>query len=398
MVCNKITMTNTINFNKITDSLLGQTMDDVFNEFFKLEELLNDSSIHMKNWVVIRLVTIIEQFCREIIKIQIDNNDDIQLPEKLHINMDDLDRAKNLTPSFLITSQYNFQNIYTITKELKHYKINHTFDKEYKNDLEKLFDTRHNLVHTISPQNYDVKAGYFATKNLLKSILKESPYGLIYYENIHGLYFVSNANYDRAMRCFISAVKIKPDHIDTHYYIGLLHYFQKNIEDAYDRSTTIMNIDPTSHLGYYLKGLVFAEQGKYVDAINCYDQVIEIQPDYIGVHYQKCKILFKLNKFDDALLHGNIVIQSDSEYDEIILIVAQILVKLNRHNESLKLLNEKIKSYPDNADLHYEKYVVLSKLGKNNESKQSFDEAIRLNPDGEYPVIPSNDKKENIGD
>ena len=386
-------MVNMINLNKITDSLLNQTMDDVFQEFFKLEKLLDDPNTYVINWIVIRLVTIIEQFCREIIKTQIDNNVNIQLPEKLHININDLERVKNLTSSFLITSQYNFQNIYTITKELKHYKINYTFDKKYKNELEKLFHTRHNIVHTISQQNYDIKKGYLATQNLLKSILNKSSYGLTYYETMHGIYLGTNAEYDKSMHCFIRAIKLKSNNIIAHYYIGLLHYVEENIDAAYDSSTMIINMDSKNPMGYHLKGLVFKDQKKYEDALNCYDEAIKRQPDFISPHYQKCITLLELNKLDDALLHGNRVIKLNSEYSDIVRIKAKIMAKLNKYNKSLTLLTKKIKSHPDNADLHYKKYVILSKLGRTSKSKQCFNEAIRLNPDGEYPIIPPTDEK-----
>ena len=381
-------MINVINLNKITDSLLNQTMDDIFKEFFKLEKLFDDSNTYVINWVVIRLVTIIEQFCRGIIQTQINSDDDIQLPEKFHININDLERVKNLPLSFLITSQYNFQNISTITKELKNYKINYTFDKKYKNELEKLFEIRHNIVHTISPQNYDIETGYSATENFLKSILDGSQHGLTYYETIRGFYLGTLEEYDEAMRCFIRAIDLKSNNIDAHYYIGLLYCIKKNIDDAYDRSITIINMNPESPLGYHLKGFVLAEQGKHDDAINCYDEAIKRQPDQISSHYQKCMSLFHLNRLDDALLHGNAVIELNSEYGDIVLTVTKILVILKKYNESLTLLNKKIKSHPNNADLHHAKYVVLSKLGRTAEAKQCLNEAARLDPDGEYLDVP----------
>ena len=89
-------MKNTINFNRITESLLKQTMDDIFERFFELEKFLNHSDMHIKEWVVIKLVTIIEQFCREIIKDQVKHNPDVHYPEKLQINIGDLERAKNI--------------------------------------------------------------------------------------------------------------------------------------------------------------------------------------------------------------------------------------------------------------------------------------------------------------
>ena len=386
-------MKNTINFNRITKSLLSQTMTDIFQQFFELEKFLNHSDTHVKEWVVIKLVTIIEQFCREIIKNQINNNDDIQFPEKLQINIGDLERAKNIDINSLIMSQYNFQNTHAIINDLKHYKINDFFDKKTKNDLEELFDVRHNIVHTISTQNYDIRKGYDTTQNLLKQILNKSSYGLIYYDIAHGLYFGNMGNFDESMNCFIRATEINPSNVKAHYYIGILHCIMNNAKDAYDRSTTILHLDPKNSNGYNLKGLVFVEQKKYDDAIICFNESIKLMSRNIVAHYHKCKTLLILNKNDDAILSGYNVIDIDPAFADIAIIVAQTLIKIHKYSESLLLLNEEITRHPDNADAHYEKYIALSKLGKNDESKQCFDDAISLNPKGKYPVIPSNDEK-----
>ena len=391
-------MTNTINFNRITESLLEQTMDDIFERFFELEKFLDHSDMHIKEWVVIKLVTIIEQFCREIIKDQLKHNHDVHYPEKLQINIGDLERAKNIEIDSLIISQYNFQNTHAIINDLRHYKINDFLDKETKDDLDELFNVRHNIVHTISSQNYDVRKGYDTTQNLLKHILDKSSYGLIYYDITNGLHFADMENYDESMNCFIRVVETNPTNVVGHYYIGLLHCIMNNPKDAYDRSTTIIHLEPKNPNGYHLKGLAFVEQKKYNDAIICFNKSIKLAPRNVNSYYHKCKTLLILNKNDEAILSGYAAIDIDPTFADIVIIVVRALIKMHKYRVSLELLNEEIIRHPNNADAYYEKYVVLYKLSKNDESKQCFDNALRLNPKGKYPTISSNDEKENVLD
>ena len=49
----------------LTPKLKKQKMDDVFTELYRLDEILEKDDQHTQNYVVIRLVTIIEQFFLE---------------------------------------------------------------------------------------------------------------------------------------------------------------------------------------------------------------------------------------------------------------------------------------------------------------------------------------------
>ena len=93
-----------VNFNIITESLLNQDMGKILEQFFKVENSLDNPDEYIQEWLIIKLVTIIEQFCREIVKNQIDANVDIPLPQELHITVAKLDRAKKISTSSLIAS------------------------------------------------------------------------------------------------------------------------------------------------------------------------------------------------------------------------------------------------------------------------------------------------------
>ena len=305
-----------VNLNIITDSLLDQDMGDILEQFFKLEDFLDHSDKHIQEWLIIKLVTIIEQFCREIVKNQIDTNTDIQLPQELHITVAKLDRAKKISTSSLIASQYNFQNMQTIINELKHYKIDSFLKDVNKNDLDELFRIRHDIIHTISStQNYNIENGYNTIRNLLKKILEKSKYGIAYYEITHGIYFGLLQKYDKAMNCFTDALKINSYDITAHYYIGLTYCIKNNPRDAYDRSTTIIHLNPKSHLGYYLQGLSFQLQDKCEDAVKCYDKAIKIKSNFPSVYYRKYIMLLQLNRNDEAEQCLKIAIEIDPDGD-----------------------------------------------------------------------------------
>ncbi|MDI1495446.1 MAG: Tetratricopeptide repeat-containing protein [Cenarchaeum symbiont of Oopsacas minuta] len=389
-------MTNTINFNRITTSLLNQTFDSIFYQFFHLEDYLDRSDTHVKEWVIVKLVTIIEQFCREIVKHQIDNKKYKQLPEKLQINIFDLERAKELPTRFLIASQYNFQNTSAIVKVLDNYKISDIFDDGVKHNIDELFHTRHDIVHTTSKQDYDIKKGYNATQKLLKRILNKSSLDSTHYDNIHGYYLGKNGKLDKAMDCFNHALKMDPTNIIAHYYVGITQCITYSVDNAYDRATTIIHLDPKNPHGYYLKGFVFMKQKKYHKAIDCFKQTIQLHPKHHDAMYQRCVALIMLNRYDEAASFGYIPNEINSEYTSIVIEITKVLVEINKHDKALKFLNKELNIRPNNSDAHYGKYIVFYELGKHDEAKQCLNEANKLNPDSNYPAHP-NDKKENVG-
>ena len=309
-----------INFDRITKSLLNQDMDDILGHFFKLEDFLDRDDYYIREWLIIKLVTIIEQFCREIIKNRIDNGPDIQSHKKFNMDVTKLDHAKKISIGSLITSQYNFQNIKIIIDELKHYNIDYILNDENKNDLDKLFKIRHDIIHTISStQNYNIKKGYRIIRNLLKEILRKSTYGITYYQVSHGMYFGLLEKYDKAMKCFTDAIKINFDDIFAHYYIGITYCIKNNPRKVYDCSMTIINLNPKHHLGYHLQGHSFELQKKYEDAIKCYNKAIKMESNFAPAYYDKYLMLLILNRNKEAerCRKTAIKIEPDGDYPSI---------------------------------------------------------------------------------
>ena len=76
----------------LTPKLTKQEMDDVFVEFYRLDEIFGKRDRHTQNYIVIRLVTIIEQFFRKIVEKQIENNKG-KIPQEITININYLSNA-----------------------------------------------------------------------------------------------------------------------------------------------------------------------------------------------------------------------------------------------------------------------------------------------------------------
>ena len=374
-------MIRNVNLDRITESFLKQQMSNILEQYFNIEKFLDDDKQHVKEWIVIKLVTVIEQFCREIIKKQLDSKKHKKLPPEFSINVQYIDRAKKIDTNALIASQYNFQNIDSITILRKTYGVNYSFSTQVHEDIEKLFDTRHDIVHTTIKQNYDVKKGYCIAEKLFKTILEKSSLGIEYFDLMRGNYFVSVDKYDQAIDCFTNAIGINKEYILAHKYIAYTYYIKKIFDKVYEHGSIIIDLNSNDKDGYFIKGLALTELDDLDESMNCFNKTLELDPKHIDARYQKGFLLLEKNKPDEAFIEGQIIMAQDPDYRNIHIEMGILALSLKKYDASLKYFDEKLESDVNHAIANYGKSLVLNKLNRRSESKKYYDLAIKLDPD-----------------
>ena len=153
-------MVKPIQVRQPTPELLKQEMTDVIAEFYNLDEILNDTNQHVRNYAVIRLVTVIEQFFRKIVEKKI-NDDKLgnYIPDQLKLDKRTFMNLKSITKATLISSSYSFQSVSEIKEITKQFGVQNPFsnssntEKEFKT----LFQFRHNTVHSVVSSYLEIK-------------------------------------------------------------------------------------------------------------------------------------------------------------------------------------------------------------------------------------------------
>ena len=105
-------------------------MDDVFVEFYKLDEIQGNKDQHTQNYIVIRLVTIIEQFFRKIVEEQIKYGKTHNIPSEIILSTSDFMHVPQIHKERLISSSYSFQSIGAISETMKLYDVKNPFLNE----------------------------------------------------------------------------------------------------------------------------------------------------------------------------------------------------------------------------------------------------------------------------
>ena len=321
----------------LTPKLTKQEMDDVFVEFYRLGEILGKNDQHTQNYIVIRLVTIVEQFFRKIVEKQIENVKG-GIPHEITINTNYLSNIKSTSKERLISSSYSFQNVDNITRIMKNFQIPKVFSwkkEDHQDEFKELFRLRHDTVHTVMPLKEDITNYHKITEDMMMHVLDKTYNGDEYFYVSKGHAFFTLERYDDATQCYDYLISIRPDHRNAHAnkgfslaalgrYAEMLGCFEKaiglipNLAIAYvgkglaltelgrydealgcfEQAPALGNDDA---LGFYYKGVALAELGRYDEALECFEKTIILKPDFGGVYASKGTVFEKLERHGDAL-------------------------------------------------------------------------------------------------
>ena len=169
-----------------TKDLPNQTMDDVFEEFYRLKDIIQESmKNHEKNHAIIRLVTIIEQFFRCVVEIRLEDMPE-HIPPKMEIDPRIIDSISDKLfqntstgiKNHMISLTYSFQNTHSIHDVMNSLGLPTWHDDpksaKEREKFEELFQSRHGLIHTVDRQSlsYDAIMNYHVmTEQLMHVVL-----------------------------------------------------------------------------------------------------------------------------------------------------------------------------------------------------------------------------------
>ena len=335
--------------------LPDQDILDVFVEFCSLESVISKAEEHQKKYAVIRLVTIIEEFFRNIVKWQLEDNPrtvtgKIEL-EPSHV--DELikttsNKTREITKEEIISASYSFQNTEAIRSAMSKYNID-IFQGLKKIDYDELFELRHELVHTVkTPPSFDAQRYYGLTKELMMNTLgKIKDADSFYSLKIEALQKLGE--HDQMQECYNEAEE----------------HFKKSIG---------LNSDDAD--AYYDWGMVLQLLEKHCEAVACFDEAIELKLDNAEVHYSKGMSLQELEDHRGAIRCFDRVIELDPDYVEAHYDKGVSLQELEDHRGAIRCFDRVIELDPAEPFARFNEGVSLQELGKNNEAKECFVNAL----------------------
>ena len=343
------------------ERLPEQGMDDVFVEFYRLKPIVkNNMSDYQKNYIIIRLATIVEQFFRCIVAIKLEGNQG-NILEKVQFDAHIIDEVANTLSrlpkkairNYIVSLTRSFQNTKDIINE---FGMNVFTDTSEKESFEKLFRHRHHLVHSVDQPSLlfkEIQEYYDLTEKLMERMLNDldrvdlSFYfmkgnALRHLEDNDG----STECFERAMNHFEDAVKSNPDDTNSHFGFALAQH-------------SLMDYDA---------------------AIKSFDEVLRLEANNTTAHLYKGKSLFFLERYDEAIKCFDVVLVADPNNAYVLRLMGVVLHAIEKRESALAYLDRAIMNEPGDAVTYLVKRDILKELGLfiwAGACNQRFDECMR---------------------
>ena len=330
-----------------TKDLPNQTMDDVFEEFYRLKDIIQESmKSHEKNHVIIRLVTIIEQFFRCVVEIRLEDMPE-HIPSKMEIDPRIIDSISDKLfqntsteiKNHMISLTYSFQNTHSIHDVMNSLGLPTWHDDpksaKEREKFEELFQSRHGLIHTVDRQSlsYDAIMNYHVmTEQLMHVVLDglNSPEFSFYIVKGDAFYAMGyNATttncYYKALKKFKETVKQNPEDIATCVKMALTYLELGDLTNMERYADMVLKDESDDDDANYCKGIFLQKSGHLDAAANHYKKCVDANPYHLHAHYLLIYYFFSISKIDECMASLDCAIQHMPEDTGLYLMKGKML-------------------------------------------------------------------------
>ena len=366
----------------------NQSLYDVVEDFYRLDyDIAKDVNEHASNYDIIRLITIMEQFCRCVIEARLEKHTD-QIPQKIEINhqlLDDLlenalSGANGDIKNAIISMSYSFQDVYSICGEMKNFKLLNE-RSELKNkivELEPLFQARHTLVHTVEPcalgakhialyrgkveevirrildvldmpmYDFDILKGHafremakrMCLRNMsdIKNLDKlddifdstECNSEAAWFDKANKFYNISVACFDSALERFLVRVEGDSSRLDILSEIAWIYKSKDEHHDAGKYADIVLKSDPKDTVACYCKGMYLLAINKPA-ALEYFEKAVAGKIYLPDAYTKTIDVFLNFGAIEKALLYADQAIIMEPDNPVPYMLKGKILNQLKLH-------------------------------------------------------------------
>jgi len=182
---------------------------------------------------------------------------------------------------------------------------------------------------------------------------------------------------------FHHALEVTGDNPVANNLLGLAYYKQGQYEQAIRHFSEAILKNPRDAEGYYFsRGQAYSELGQYQHALDDYKKVISLKPDYLDDVYNNIGVIYyKLGQFQKAIDYFTEAIRRNSRYVSVYMNRGTLYVQLGQYKNALDDFSKVISLDHDHFDAYLSRGVIEQRLGWHGQAVKDFSEAIRLKPD-----------------
>ncbi|MCL5256494.1 MAG: tetratricopeptide repeat protein [Chloroflexi bacterium] len=154
------------------------------------------------------------------------------------------------------------------------------------------------------------------------------------------------------------------DRLNAAYYeVGRIYMKQANLDKAIENFKSALAIDPTDSDALYQIGTAFMQKGQYADAAECFRQAATYVPDFVEA-YQSMAVAYDKN---------NEPAKGDFAR-------AMVGFSSGSYQETVPKLEKVIQSVPNFVDAHYALAMTYEHLGQKDKAIAEYQKVLTLDP------------------
>ena len=312
--------------------LVKHDMQAIFEELYQIDEMIkNGTYMGKQTYITTRLVTIIEQFFREVMEFLLRKYPK-KRPKTIELDtriLNNIVKAPGWEKIFMteriISQSFSFQNTNAIDEAMREHgkiyvfqdlskPISNTNDSELlKYEYDKFFDARHSVVHSIELRPYlNVRKYYDMTEKLLDYMLVKVEYASFYESGNNAALLFQNNKSDTYQKMF----KKLQNEIKNEQKSAINAMSCKNYMEAISHYNRILELNPSDVVANMEKGLAFYQLEKYTQSIESFEQHLELYDDSV-LYVILGLSLQKLGEHEDAMIYFKKALEHESDKTSI---------------------------------------------------------------------------------
>ena len=363
-------------------TLPNYDMSSVFIELYHIEEIIKDGKhVEQKNYIITRLVTIIEQFFRKVLEFLFRRHPETR-PQNITLDTRiindiikaDFNRRWWHATELIISHTFSFQNTKDIADAMNTYggiqifsngstKSNHDAETGLiRRDYDRLFEARHAIVHSIEWRPHlDVRRYYDMAEKLMNHTLEKVEYYRFHDEHDQALLQLQSSEADKYHGI---AKKLYDDVLRERKTASEL-FSQGKYEESIDHYDKVLFLEPDDFTAHFSKGSSFYLLEKYREAIGCFERHLELVNDP-GAYFWMGMALQKLGEHEDAIKWFEKVIEHSLDDSTAYIKLAISLGNLGLLDDALKYTNMVLDTEPENNSALEIQKITLEEINRLN--------------------------------
>ncbi|MCK4797003.1 MAG: tetratricopeptide repeat protein [Spirochaetes bacterium] len=121
--------------------------------------------------------------------------------------------------------------------------------------------------------------------------------------NHKGIKYAKQEFYDLAIDCFIKAIDLDPEHLQSYENLATVYYHKGMYDESIECFNKIIELKPDDFRAYNNRGNIYYHKGMYKEALSDYNKAIELNHKNAYFYFFRLIASFKISKrnYKDAL-------------------------------------------------------------------------------------------------